>query len=282
MFVDRFRAMGTQVETLGEESSGLLRVRDLFRTTEAACSRFRPDSDLERLNDAPGTRLSLPRSLVGPVAAAAEMRRRTGGLVDIGLGGVLAAWGYDRSFDDLEAPEAAPDAIESAGWWTEGDVLHRRPGTRLDLGGIAKGWTADRAVEMGFASVVSAGGDIRSRHPETRVTVIDPGERPVVRITIGRGALATSSRSRRRWQVADREAHHLIDPRTLRPAETPVVTAAAVAATAVEAEAAAKAVMLLGERGLAWADEQPWIRGAVVLWSDGGAYATTGMDVEAA
>ena len=109
-------------------------------------------------------------------------------------------------------------------------------GTALDLGGIAKGWTADRVVEDGFVTVASAGGDVRSSDPTLVVEILDSHDAVAAEVHIGVGALATSSRAKRRWNVANSEAHHIIDPRTMRPAATPIVSASVVAETAVEAE----------------------------------------------
>ncbi len=72
-----------------------------------------------------------------------------------------------------------------------------------------------------------------------------------------------------------REAHHIIDPRTMRPAITPVVSASVIAETAAEAEAGAKAVLIMGTDGLKWADSQEWITQAIVVWHDGNVYGNT-------
>jgi thiamine biosynthesis lipoprotein len=214
------------------------------------------------------------------LAAASEIRRRTGGLVDAGVGGRVAAWGYDRTFAEVEGPAEAPAPSPDVVWEIEGRLVTRAPGTRLDLGGIAKGWTADRAVERGMASVVSAGGDLRSDDPATVVDVFDGGGGRLAAVALGRGGLATSSISRRHWTAAGREVSHLIDPRTGDPVSGPVVSATVTAATAAEAEAGAKAVLLMGEEGLAWADRCSWVSGALVEWHDGSVFATT--DLEAA
>ena len=93
-------------------------------------------------------------------------------------------------------------------------------------------------------------------------------------VGVGVGALATSSTARRAWTVAGHRVSHLIDPRTGDPVQSPVVSATVTAATALEAEAGAKAVLLMGTEGLAWADGQSWIRSALVEWHDGSAFAT--------
>jgi thiamine biosynthesis lipoprotein len=129
-----------------------------------------------------------------------------------------------------------------------------------------------------MAVVVSAGGDLRSEDPGTVVDVLDSSGGRLAAVGLGCGGLATSSTRRRRWLAAGREVSHLIDPRTGEPVTSPVVSATVTAETAVEAEAGAKAVLLLGERGLAWADGLPWVRASLVEWHDGSVFATGGLE----
>ena len=103
----------------------------------------------------------------------------------------------------------------------------------------------------------------------------------MARVHVGRGALATSSTGRRRWRVGDTEVSHLIDPRTMEPVESPVISATVLAETAVDAETGAKTVLLQGVDGLAWAAEQSWIDAALVVWRDGSVFATPGLEVAA-
>ena len=117
--------------------------------------------------------------------------------------------------------------------------------------------------------------------PITTVSIEDPWGETAAQVRLGDGGLATSSTTRRRWRVGHEEAHHIIDPRRSRPATTPIFSATVSASTAVEAEAGAKAVLLQGERGLVWAEQQDWIDAALVVWHDGNVYATSGWDMAA-
>ena len=114
-------------------------------------------------------------------------------------------------------------------------------------------WACDRAVDDGQSLIVNAGGDVRSASPEAAVDVMSPWGHCVARIPLGVGALATSSTARRRWKTSGGEAQYLIDPRTLAPSLSPIVSATVITDTAVEAEAGAKAILLHGVDGLAWA-----------------------------
>jgi len=279
VIIDHFGAMGTRIEVHGSDSAGLDEVRAWFRRVEDRCSRFRPDSELSLANARAGEEISLSPLLAEVLAAAVDMRDRTGGLVDPGIGERVAAWGYDRTFDeivDVDDPPLGRGPVPS--WSVEGRTLRLGEGTRLDLGGIAKGWAADRAVEMGLAAMVSAGGDLRSADPAMQVDVKDASGGLLACVALGAGGLATSSTARRRWVAGGREVSHLIDPRTGCPVESPVVSATVTAATALEAEAGAKAVVLLGADGLVWAERQPWLRGAMAEWEDGFTYATAGLE----
>ena len=204
----------------------------------------------------------------------------TGYLVDPAVGGLVSAWGYDRTFPSVVDLADPPVAHDTRSWWhTEGFTLWKAPGLRFDLGGIAKGWTADLAVELGLATIVNAGGDLRSNDADAEVDIEDPWGNVVATIPLGRRALATSSTTRRRGKVAGRDAHHLIDPRTAAPAVTPILSATVVADRAAIAEAGAKAVLLHGQDGLSWADDQDWIDGALAIWNDGSVFATGSLEV---
>ncbi len=273
-----FRAMGTEVIAIGPYGSG---IEDWFVTAESVFSRFLPDSELSVLNQAATASVAVSDLMAACLAVASDLRIRTGGLVDPAVGGAVIGWGYDRTFSDV-ADRDERDPIDVLGQWAiAGNLVTRQPGVQLDLGGIAKGWTCDQAVERGLAVVVSAGGDVRSLRTDTVVEIEDPWGETAARVILGEGGLATSSSTRRRWNVGGTEVHHIIDPRRMAPATSPVFSATVTAVTAVEAEAGAKAVLLHGADGLAWAEKQDWIGAALVVWHDGNVYATTGWEMAA-
>jgi len=275
-----FPAMGTEVVAVIETADDC-RVQALFRHVERRCSRFLAASELSEINGDERASIDVSPDLAEVLWLGAEMRDRTGGLVDIGLGRALRKWGYDRTFAEVSDVEREPVLASSDQWNVQGTRVWKPAGVEFDLGGLAKGWACDLAVERGLASLVSAGGDLRSATPDAEVEVIDPWGRIVATVNLGVAALATSSVTRRRWKAGTVDAHHILDPRTLAPVVGPVLSATVTAATAVEAEAGAKAVLLHGERGLAWADDQEWLTGALVVWHDGSVFGTTGLEMAA-
>jgi thiamine biosynthesis lipoprotein len=272
-----FQAMGTWVEAWVDGEGGRDVIEAWFETVEQACSRFRPDSELSQINRSSAARIAMSPTMSDVLEAACDIRGATGGLVDVGLGRVLSAWGYDRTYREVVDSEFGPGLVDNPSWRVDNRELIKSPGTNIDLGGIAKGWTCDRAVERGLAAVVSAGGDIRSADPRTAVPIMDPWGGQVATVSLGIGALATSSIAQRKWERAGREVNHIIDPRTLAPVRTPVLSATVVAETAVQAEAGAKSVVLRGEDGLVWADRTDWIYAALVVWHDGSVFATKSL-----
>lgn len=245
MVTRSFTAMGTAVCLSLDVASGpraeaaLDRAERVFEEVEEACSRFRADSELSRLNRA---RVGVVSPLLADVLRAAlDGRVRTHGLFDPTVHDAVVAAGYDRTFDHIDAPAGLPPAPGGAEVTVEGRVVRLGPGASIDLGGIAKGYAADRActeLSREGGCLVDAGGDIALSG--TWVVAVEDG--PSLELTDA--AVATSGRDRRRWRRGEGEAHHLIDPATGAPAVTSTLRATVVAPTATEAEILAKAAFL--------------------------------------
>ena len=217
-----FRAMGTTVELL-VDADGAGRELDAaeaeFERLEQVMSRFRPDSELSRLNR--DGAIDASPDLVEVVELALEARERTEGRFDPTVHDALVAAGYDRTFAEVPADGAAvdePPARCGGRVTVDGARIELEPGVRLDLGGIGKGFAAERAAELlalAGPCLVSAGGDVAVRGvPAEGVWAVAVDDD----LTLGleRGGLATSGTDRRRWRRGGRELHHLIDPRDRR------------------------------------------------------------------
>jgi thiamine biosynthesis lipoprotein len=164
-------------------------------------------------------------------------------------------------------------------------IVSRPPGLRFDLGGVGKGWLADRALHLMSnwpSALIDADGDLAiSCAPGNcwEIGIDDPREPDsqlaFLRFQVpSRGAparwgLATSGTSIHRWTVAGVKTHHLIDPRTGRPAVTDIVQATVIAGSTLRAEALAKAAVIAGrEAGFALL-ARAHAEGAVLLTSTG-------------
>ena len=266
----RFPAMGGIVHTVACDTRDdvLLRVRALFERLEAALSRFRDDSDLSALNRAGGTPQPASPLLFAAVEQALAWAARTGGVFDPTLLDALEAAGYDRPFEDVPREGGATTAITPpSGRWREIALDPRSMritlprGVRLDLGGIGKGFTVDAAVRSfgpSACAMVNASGDLYAAGagPDGRgwrVAIDDPAApgRDLAELRVRDRGVATSSTARRWWTRGGRRLHHLIDPGTGQPAETPLAQVTVVAADATTADVLAKCALLSGDAGAA-------------------------------
>ena len=250
-------------------------VDDVLAALDLQASRFRPDSELNWLNAAGGGLFMLGDGLAEAVDVALAAARWTGGLTDPTVGEALVSLGYDRDFatigEDGEPPGAA---VPAPGWQLvrlDRPLLRLPPGIRLDLGATAKGVGADRAVRAAMAAagwhggvLVSLGGDIavggtppRDGWPVTVAEEPDPDGAPRGQpggqlVRLAAGAVATSSVTVRRWRRGSTVLHHIVDPRTGRPATGPWRTATVAAATCADANAASTAAIVAGARAQDW------------------------------
>ena len=218
-------------------------IRTCFHDVETAASRFAPDSELNQL--ARGEQRE-PSALLAELRHAAEqIATLTDGLVTPFQRRALEDAGYDVSFEAIgdRSVAAHPAPTPFTEWG------------RLDFGGTGKGWTVDRALARIAAlcagALLDAGGDIgvlgNAAGGGPWWITIDAAD-PPARAAMRGGGMATSSTLRRTWQGPDGPAHHLIDPRLGRPAESDVVQATAWAQSTLHAEVAAKALVIDGLR----------------------------------
>ncbi len=264
MAAGEFHAMGTTVSVLLPErqaQAGLQAVRELFATWEQTLSRFRPESELSRLNQRAGEPVAVSALLFHVLTSALLAAHVTEGRYDPTMQSQLAQLGYDRSFDTLPAnlPAASRDARPGGGWRRIViDRANRRvtlpPGVGLDFGGIAKGMAVDasitRLARMGFdAALVNAGGDLAvlglPPHSDGWPIAI-AGMRASRTITLHHGAMATSGIGRRHWRQGAQPRHHLLDPRTGEPVQNDLWSVTVVASRCELAEVAAKAAFVAG------------------------------------
>lgn len=268
---------------------------------DMACSRFRPDSELSRLNAAAGRAVAVAPLLAQALEVALRAAEITHGDVDPSIGVALQLAGYDRDFSSLEQDGWEQDGWEQGGWeqatsaggaapvplrktrrtphvrvlrsagWRAIELdrtahIVRMPASvQLDLGATAKAWAADRAAAAvaettGVGALVALGGDIATAGPapscgwqahvtdDHRSTPSAPGQT----IAIRSGGLATSSTTVRRWIEDGERMHHIIDPKTGRPAKSAWRTVSVAAADCTDANIAATAAILRSQHAPAW------------------------------
>jgi len=252
----------------------------------AHLTRFEPTSDLVRLNVDPRTVVPVRPTLAAVMDWARTAESVTDGIVDVTLlDARLAAqrgrvaplppsrsWSYERS--------------------ARSSTVRRPVGVRFDLDGVAKGWLADRALSLldGHPSaLVDGDGDLALRlAPGTSwlIGVADPREPGLDLLVLTPSAdsagpsrrfgIATSGTSVHRWDRGLIRAHHLIDPRSGRPARTDVIQATVLSTTARHAEAFAKTAVILGSAASLGVLDRPEVLAAALLTDRGDLLVTPG------
>jgi FAD:protein FMN transferase len=261
---ETFHALGTDVRLIVTghwARTAVASARQQILDYHARLSRFLPHSELSALNGDPRSLVPASGLLRSAVRAGLWAARHSDGLVDPCLLDALVAAGYARSHEQT-SPIAVPHGPRrpalpdpKATWRAirideQARAIERPPGLRLDLGGSGKGHVADLVADglAPFARwVVDCGGDIRVGGVQ-EVEIAHPlRDEPAAQTVLEDGAVATSSVMARAWRTPDgRRAHHLLDPSTGQPVWTGLLTATALAPTALEAETLAKTALLRG------------------------------------
>jgi FAD:protein FMN transferase len=269
-----WRALGSQVRLVLTDRTQLGQARRLLDAdlaeVDAACSRFRADSELSGLprDGRPVTVSPLLAEAIGVALRAAAL---TGGDVDPTVGAALAVAGYDRDFNQVIETEQAVGVSTIPGWRSvllDGQVLTMPPGTSLDLGATAKAWAADRSAariarRLGQGVLVSLGGDIAVagavpaggwtiRVQDVTGDPDDEPDGPYALVTVRGGGLATSSITARRWRRGGGVLHHILDPRTGLPAAPVWRTVSVTAGSCADANAASTAAIIRGHQAPSW------------------------------
>ena len=246
--------MGAEVVVQGATAEERDAVEALFAEWDAVFSRFRPDSELNRVNRDPSPVIVLSRPFAFALRAALEAADATGGLVDPTARRAIEAAGYDRDFSAPRRRRAPPGPAAPGRRHSlrlSDRLLSRPPGTILDLNGVVKSLAVDSALELiAGDGLVAAGGDLAARGG---ADIGLPGDGALHLLA---GGVATSGTTKRRWRRGGELQHHLIDPRSGRPAVSRWDEVTVAAESCLAADVAAKAAFLLSDDGPAWLDDR--------------------------
>ncbi|HEY5100767.1 MAG TPA: FAD:protein FMN transferase [Gaiellaceae bacterium] len=271
-----FTALGTTAEITTLDAASLSDAIDVLEreldAIDRACSRFRVDSEVSRLAGSGGQWMPASRLLRQALAAGVDAAAATGGAVDPTVGASMRALGWDADFRVVVSRRepARIELVPAAGWQRieiddERGRVRVPAGVLVDLGATAKALAADRSAAAafratGFSVLVNLGGDIAVAGPAPAggwpILVTDDHRAPSLAdgqtVAIAAGGLATSSTTVRRWRTIDGIAHHILDPRTGRPAAEVWRTVSVAASTCVGANTASTAAIVLGEDAPGW------------------------------
>lgn len=256
----RVRITVTETTTLTRAKSMLTA---LMADVSRAANRFDPASDISKINFGAGRMVAVSGRTVALVDAALDAAAETDGLVDPTIGHHLTCYGYASDIDQIRGQLLTLGPTQPApADWRQVRVNHDLglvgvpAGMSLDLGATAKSWTADLAAHsianrFGIGVLVELGGDVAvagiKREP-WQVTVSELAGELGQRVGLDHGGLATSSTLARSWHTTDGPAHHIIDPRSGKPAASSLRTATVWGPSAIKANTASTAAIILGEQ----------------------------------
>ena len=282
-----FHAMGCEMKAVVESKTApasLAKVPEWFEGWEQTLSRFRFDSELTWLNQSCDQPVKVSDTLWDVFQAAHDAEQMTDGLVTPTMLDAIVEAGYDRTFDLLPHQTAytsapVPAVAQPLTAITVNDsarTIRLPSGIGLDFGGVAKGWAAHQTMKRLQAegpALIDAGGDIAISGPRLdggswKVGVADPfhPNEEIETLYLNECGVATSGKDRRRWTRNGILHHHIIDPLTGRPAHTDLLTVTIIAPNVMQAEAAAKAAIILGScAGLEWIETHSNLAGLLIL-----------------
>ena len=223
-------------------------------------------SDISRINDAGGAEVVVDGDTVGLLTMAREYSLISGGAFDITVGGVMELWNFKSDMPQLPDSDALAEAVTHVGYSKvviDGNTVRLDdPGTRLDIGGIAKGYAADRIEEyilsQGIMSAfINFGGDTLAigQKPDGsawRVGIAGPsGDTNADVVAVCGKSVVTSGIGYRGFTIEGQRYHHIINPGTGMPADNGLLSVSVACAGAARADALATACFIMGsERGM--------------------------------
>jgi len=264
--------MGTMVsvEIVGNSSEAVALITEKVwaeaARLESVFSRYRPDSEISRINREAGKHpVPVSDEMIKVLSRAEDISRITEGAFDISVGPLMEIWGFfPQRKGRVPSDEEVASSMARVGWQAieldrpAGTIQFAKMGMEIDLGALAKGYVVDRLVELlrkeGIDSaMVNAGGDIYclGDNPGGRNWRIgiehprDEGEILTV-LELKNRAVATSGDYRNYFIKSRLRYSHIIDPRTGRPARSKVVEVSVMAPDCMTADALATSMFVIG------------------------------------
>ena len=265
--------------------------RESFESVASSCTRFDPSSALMQANAAGKSWVQVPPECFEAISAAYDAYRLTSGLFDPRTIEVLTQLGYGSSLPF----ETAQISITTSGRQKSPRVREWKPAfdraracvrvgdEPVDLGGMGKGlavrWACQILAGTGDSVLVEAGGDVMAcgggpNGDGWMISVEDPfgGADPVAVLRLTDRAAATSSVRIRSWIVDGEQVHHLVDPRTRRPAQSFLRSVTVVHEDPALAEVWSKSLFIAGRRQIRKMSDDS---GLASLWVDVDGRVTT-------
>jgi len=274
---------GVKVVTLDPDKVQLEKIQEEVEAelvaVNEAMSTWLPESEISRFNKMEsGLDMEISGRFAQVMVVSEGISQLTGGAFDPTLGPLIDLWGFgageprenDPSDEEIEAAMAK---VGMAGLeLTETSLLKKKAGIELNLSAVAKGYGVDQVASVletyGHRNYyVEIGGEVRCEglnesgvpwNIGIQVPVAESGMQSHRIVSVLNRALATSGDYRIFFETEKGRRHHILDPRTGRPAEHTLASVSVLAADCMTADAVATALYVMGtSEGMAWMVEHP-------------------------
>jgi thiamine biosynthesis lipoprotein len=275
-FVGRFEAMASPCEVLIDTDDRSL-AEELFRVAEREArrveekfSRYRAGNIIDWINRSKGQPVHVDEETEALLGYAATCHRTSRGMFDITSGALRRIWNFDGG-DRVPSPAEVAEVLRHVGWDRivyEDSTIRLPAGMEIDLGGIGKEYAVDRAAALILARttapfLVNFGGDLLAAGPcrgerPWRVGLDDPDHsgKPLYRIDLPAGALATSGDASRFVIWNGKRLGHILDPKTGWPVTDAPRSVTVLGQSCIEAGTLSTLAYLQGARAREFLEEQ--------------------------
>lgn len=260
--------------TVYGDDAALSKLSDACQRFDALFDLYKDTSDIARINAGNGQPATVDSDTIDLITRALTFCEQAGGRFDITIGAVSTLWDFDKGVRPADEQIAA--ALPHVNWQNvivdEGanTVQLTDPAAKLDLGGIAKGYVADRLCDLirdktkATAAVLSLGGNVAFYGKKPGGDTWDTGIRdpndPGGNTTVGTahvtgGSLVTSGLYERTFELDGVTYWHILDPRTGMPVQTDTDSVTVACPSSTTADALSTTLFVAGSReGTAIAD----------------------------
>ncbi len=268
---------------------------EIVSELEDTLSRHSSMSDLSILNSAINYIADPDETLLELISVAETYRKLTGGAYDASIGNITALWDFENG-GYIPADHEIADALYNSGIdklkINEKVITKLDPDVKLDFSGIAKGYTAQNLLEYLNTTeieygIVSIGGDIGvfGRKPENekyKIGIKSPENDSEIlgHLYISSGFVSVASKSEKSFEANGVTYHHILDPKTGKPADSGIAAATVIAPSGTSADALATAILVMGsEEALKLYESENWFE-AILVTDEGEIITTPGLTEE--